>query len=49
MKSIKKALFAFMLLVFGLNLFNFNYVLASEKTTTTPYDAILNVTIKNPV
>ncbi len=46
MKSIKKVLFTFMLLVFGLSLFSFNYTLASE--ASTPYDAVINTTIKDP-
>ena len=46
MKSIKKALFTFVLLAFGLNLFSFNYTLASE--ASTPYDAVLRTTIKDP-
>lgn len=46
MKLIKKVLFTFMLLVLGLNLFNFNCTLAAE--ISTPYDAVIGVTIRDP-
>lgn len=45
MKSVKKTLFMFMLVVFGVNFFNFNYTLATDGS---PYDQVLSTTIHSP-